>query len=175
MATYGDIRSTLVQVMASCLTAPSHFTWLPMLTYNEWGLLTFSWGKYHRNSFRCHSVQSVWKPPDWKYGYISQKPMSWCCIAYRHFHKTDCSLPSEAIELPLSAKFDFAKLFSDKTEVNRSSDEIWHLDGMPSLIITYLSPKLDSRGTQIFTKLQVRCTSNGNDSICELGPYSLHT
>ena len=47
--------STLVQVMACCLTAPSH---LPesMLTDHQWSQLTFILEQFHK---RCHNHQSL--------------------------------------------------------------------------------------------------------------------
>ena len=47
-------RSTLVQVMAFCLTAPSHY--LTMLTFHHKGPVMFIWGQFR---LRYHSHQSL--------------------------------------------------------------------------------------------------------------------
>ena len=54
-------KSTLVQVMACCLTAPSHHAPKPMLTNHQWGLVAFTWGKFHRKCPRYVSLLWVWK------------------------------------------------------------------------------------------------------------------
>ena len=46
--------------MACCLTAPSHYL-KPMLTYHQWGLLTFSWGQFHKRYLSHHWLKLAWK------------------------------------------------------------------------------------------------------------------
>ena len=53
-------RSTLAQVMAYCLTAPSHYLnqcWL------KWDCVALTWDQFHRKCWKYHFVLWVWKMP----------------------------------------------------------------------------------------------------------------
>ena len=56
----------------------------PRLTYHQWGLLAFSWGQFHRNCCRYHSLQCIWKLHFWKSYYITLGPMSLCVSGMYH-------------------------------------------------------------------------------------------
>ena len=67
--------STLAQVMACCLTAPSHYLnqcWL-IISEAQWHSL---WQFYKRCLYH-QSLKSVWKMHVWNFIQISQGPMSW--------------------------------------------------------------------------------------------------
>ena len=48
----------------------------PMLTYHQWDLLAFTWGKFHQKCSRYLSLIWVWKLLIHYYDHISQWPMS---------------------------------------------------------------------------------------------------
>ena len=54
-------ESTLAQVLACCLTAPSHYL-EPMLTYHQWGSKTFTWKKFHVRCPNHQWLKWTWKP-----------------------------------------------------------------------------------------------------------------
>ena len=92
-----DLGPTLVQVMAGGLAAPSL-----QLTYNQWDVLAIGGGQFHRNCSRYHSIQNVWKLHIWKYGHISQGPMTW----WRHQMKTFSALLTICVgNSPVSGEF----------------------------------------------------------------------
>ena len=66
--------STLAQVMACCLTAPSHYLnqcWLIII----WSQVTFIVGQFHKRCLNHQSLKSIWKVHIWNYIQISQGPM----------------------------------------------------------------------------------------------------
>ena len=66
--------STLAQVMACCLTAPSHYLnqcWLIII----WSQVTFIVGQFRKRCLNHQSLKSIWKVHIWNYIQISQGPM----------------------------------------------------------------------------------------------------
>ena len=52
--------SSLVQVMACCLMAPSHYLNQCWLINHQWGLVAFIWGQFHRKCSRYKYLIWVW-------------------------------------------------------------------------------------------------------------------
>ena len=55
--------STLAQVMACCLTAPSHYLNQCGLIYHQQSLVAFIWGQFHKRYLSHHSLNLAWKLP----------------------------------------------------------------------------------------------------------------
>ena len=81
--------SNLAQVMACCLTAPSHYLNQCWLIMSEL-LGAFTWGQFHRKCSRYLSLIWVLNTLIQGYSCIYQRPMGWCSLINRltcsHFY-----------------------------------------------------------------------------------------
>ena len=65
--------STLVQVMAFCLTVQSHYLNQRWLITTKWGLVAFTWEQFHRKCSRHLSLVWVWK--------LQLQIQDYCCFS----------------------------------------------------------------------------------------------
>ena len=158
--------STLAQVMASCLTAPSHYLdrW-SVLTYHQWGLVAFTWGQFHRKYSRYLSLIWVCKLLILYYSLISQGPMS--SIKKRWQNSISISImlavsPTAALDRKL--KFDTIKVQDWKTPGWTTDKKHHQMDRWSNVEMQWINVHFSITYNYSVYKLRLKWTSFGHQT-----------